>query len=1057
MHRLLLSLLILVALFTPALCAEETPKAGAFVFGEIKARPIGPAVMGGRIAALDATPGSPSTIWVGAASGGVWKSIDDGTTFKPVFDKYTQSIGAIAIDPSSADTVWVGTGESWVRNSVSIGTGVYRTTDGGESWTVMGLGDTQHISRILVHPKKSDTVYVCATGHLWDANQERGVFRTTDGGKNWEKILYVDANTGCSDLAIDPQEPGILYAGMWQFRRYPDFFESGGAGSGLHKSTDGGKSWTKIQKGLPEGMLGRIAVAVSPSRPSVLYALVEAKKTGMYRSNDFGSSWEQVNTGFNVTVRPFYFALVVVDPTDYNRVYKPGLSLGISSDGGKSFNAPLGFGGGVHSDHHALWIDPRNPSVLLLGTDGGLYRSSDRGGTWHFLNSLPISQFYQVSVDNEMPYNVYGGLQDNGSWTGPSRAAGGIGNRHWRNLGGGDGFHVVPDPTDSDVVFFESQGGNIVRIRQSTGETRDIKPLPAAGEPAFRFNWNTPIHASRNEPGTIYLGSQFLFRTRDRGESWERISPDLTTNDPRKQRQKLSGGLSIDNSTAENHTTIITVNESPLDGKVIWVGTDDGNLQLTRDGGKSWTNVVANVPGLPASTWVSNVEAGHHHPGVAYVTFDGHRTGDMKTYVYRTRDFGQSWESLVTGDLAGYAQVIREDPVAPHLLFLGTEFGLFISIDGGANWAPYRENFPPVPVDGIAIHPRDSDVILATHGRGVWIIDDITPLRNLEPEALSSDVVMLPSRETVQMIPAYEQRFDGDAEFSGPTPGEIASIHYYLNRRHIIGDSRVEIYDSSGNLVSTLPAGKRRGINRVEWPMRLDPPKLPPATSLVISQGAFYGPRVPLGTYTVRLVKGKETHESTIRLVPDPRSTHSAEDRAIQNESVMALYRMLSRLTLLVDQSLDLRDRAREAAARLGGSDHRALTSFANQMEAFRATLVSTSEAGWLSGDEKLREEMGALYGSINSYDGRPTASQLARKNTLEVELAAAEQKFESMLAKDLAGINRRLERRRLEPLGPLTGEEWEKKKKSVGTSTAAGKLPRRMVGILDLFFPHAW
>jgi photosystem II stability/assembly factor-like uncharacterized protein len=508
----------------------------------LSARALGPAAMSGRIAAIDAYPGERLTIYVGSASGGVWKSSNGGITFKPVFDKYTQSIGAVALDPSNPNTVWVGTGESWVRNSVSVGTGIYKSRDGGETWQAMGLADSEHISRIIVHPRDGNTVYVCALGHLWNGNSERGVFRTTDGGKKWEKALFVNDDTGCSDLAIDPQEPRILYAGMWQVRRLPWTFTSGGAGSGLFKSTDGGETWRQIRKGLPEGELGRIALAVAPSRPNVLYAVVEARKTALYRSDDLGESWMEMNSSFNIQARPFYFAHVVVDPKEFNRVYKPGFLLTVSEDGGKTFGGiylgPETFlGGGVHGDHHALWINPKDTNQLVLGTDGGAYISADRGAHWRLAGTLPVSQFYHVSYDFDQPYNVYGGLQDNGTWMGPSRRTGGIANRHWRNLAWGDGFWALVDRSEPDIVYAEWQGGKLERVRRSTGETKSIQPWPREGEPELRFNWNSPIHVSPTQPGVVYFGAQFLYRSRDRGESWERISADLTSNDPSKQRQ----------------------------------------------------------------------------------------------------------------------------------------------------------------------------------------------------------------------------------------------------------------------------------------------------------------------------------------------------------------------------------------------------------------------------------------------------------------------------------------------------------------------------------------
>ena len=1016
-----------VAFSALSLFADDAVKLDSSTLGGLRARSIGPAAMGGRIAAIDGVGDSPATIWVGAASGGVWKSTDDGTTFKPVFDEYTQSIGAIAIDPSHHDTVWVGTGESWMRNSVSVGTGVYKTTDGGASWKLLGLEDSEHIARIAVDPQQSDTAYVCATGHLWNSNEERGVFKTTDGGKTWKKMLYVDADTGCSDLQLDPEMPSVVYAGMWQFRRQPDFFNSGGAGSALYKSTDGGEHWQKLTSGIPAGHLGRIAVAVAPSRPSVVYALIESKKTALYRSDDLGEHWRAVNDSFNITVRPFYFARIVVDPADFNRVYKPGLSLSYSTDGGNSFSGPAMGGGAVHGDHHALWINPKDPTEMFLGTDGGLYQSRDRAQHWTYRNVLPVSQFYHVAYDMERPYNVYGGLQDNGSWTAPSVATGGVANRHWRNLGGGDGFAVAPDPNDSDIVYLESQGGHIVRVHRSTGETREINPFAKEGETKLRFNWNTPIYPSPTQKGVIYIGAQHLLRSKDRGDSWERISPDLTTNDQSRQKQLESGGLSVDNSSAENYTTIITMSESPKNPNVIWVGTDDGNLQVTRDGGKSWTNVVSNVPGLPKRTWVSGVDASNADENAAYATFDGHRTGDMKPYVFKTADGGKTWTPLATADVKGFAQVVREDYVNPKLLFLGTEFGLFVSVDGGANWAQFKENFPPVAVDDIAVHRREGDVILATHGRGIYIIDDITPLRAVTSEVLEKDVAMLPSRPSPLAIEAGEQRSEGDSGFVSGGVDETASITYYLKKRHIVGDSRVEVYDPSGNLISTLPAGKRRGINRVAWPMRMRAPRMPAGNSIVMEGGSFYGPRVPEGTYTVKLVKGKETYSSTVQLVADPRTNYSAEDRALQQKTVRRLHAMVENFTFLTQRVLDLRDQAGAAAQKLTGGEKKQLADLAGKLDAMHKTLVATREGGWLSGEEQLRERLGMLYGAVNTYDGRPTDSQIAEMENLSKLLDQKAASLDAIVKQDLVAANRILKSRTLAEIALLQRADWDK------------------------------
>ncbi|MGD1216075.1 MAG: glycosyl hydrolase [Terriglobales bacterium] len=1001
-------------------------------------RAIGPAAMGGRIADIAAVhEGQRLTIYVGSASGGVWKSVDGGTTFKPIFDKQPSlSIGAVAIDPSNPQTVWVGTGESWVRNSVSVGTGIYRTRDGGENWEAVGLPDSEHISRIIVHPKDSNTVYACALGHLWNSNTERGVFKTTDGGKTWNKLLYRNDSTGCAEMAMDPQDPGVLYAAMWDVRREPHNFRSGGPGSGLFKSTDSGATWHELRKGLPQGDLGRIGIAVAPSDHARVYAVAEAKNhTALFRSDDAGESWAEVNNSFNVSGRPFYFARLAADPKNPDRVYKPGFFLTVSEDGGKSFSAAFstseGPGERLHSDLHALWINPENPDQMLLGTDGGVYQSLDRTNHWRFLSNLPVSQFYHVSADMADPYNVYGGLQDNGTWMAPSRATDGIANRHWRNIGMGDGFWAFSDPADADYAYAEYQGAMISRFRKSTGEAKDIKPLPRSGEPEFRFNWNAPIHMSANHPGTIYLGGQFLFRSRDHGESWDRISPDLTTNDPARQHQEMSGGLTIDNSDAEKFETIYTIAESPKNGDVIWAGTDDGNVQITRDGGKHWTNVAKNISGLPAGTWVSTIEASHFDPATAYATFDGHATGDMKTYVYRTKDYGKTWTSLSTSELSGYAHVVREDLVNANLLFVGTEFGLFISIDGGVHWAQFKGSLPNVAVRDVAVHPRESDLILATHGRGIYILDDLTPIRALTPELLSKDLVMLPSRPSVLALPAAEQRFDGDAEFLGRTLPEAAAIVYYQKKRHIFGDLKLDIYDPKGQLLTSLQGDKRRGLNRVQWPERAKPPKMPPAAGLVENEYVFYGPQVQEGTYTVKLTKGKETYSSDVKLVPDPRSKSTAEDRELQHKTVTQLYDMLAQLTYIVDATSELREQARQRAAAVSDDKLKEqLNGLAQKLEDFRSSLVSVKEGGMITGEKKLRENLGELYGAVNGYSGRPTQSQIGSTTVLQKKLDEAGAQFQSIATSQIPPLNTALQGKNLEPLRVTSREDWDKKQK---------------------------
>ncbi|HEX7487076.1 MAG TPA: hypothetical protein VF332_13055 [Vicinamibacterales bacterium] len=1024
MKRMPIAIVLAVAFtaWMPVSAVAQGVKFESEMFGGLEARPIGPATMSGRISAVDAVPGDRLTIYAGTAGGGLWKSVDGGIQFKPIFDKYNQSIGAVTVDPSKPATIWVGTGETWVRNSVSLGDGIYRSGDGGENWSKLGLDATERIARIVVDPRESNTVFACATGHLFDDHPDRGVYRTKDGGKTWDKVLYVAPDVGCADLAIDPQTPNVLYAGMWQFRRTPSFFTSGGPKGGLFRSTDGGSTWQQVRKGLPSGDIGRIALAVAPSKPGVIYATVEAAKTALYRSEDRGESWMEVNSSSLVNSRPFYFSRMIVDPVNPDRVYKMGQIAAVSNDRGGTFSG-LGnlniYGSSYHSDVHDIWVNPKNTEQIVVGTDGGIYVSLDRGATWRFVGSLPVGQFYHVSYDMEWPFNVYGGLQDNSSWFGPSKRSGGIPNRLWQSLSGGDGFWTFADPNDPDVIYDEIQGGNLFRIRRSTLESKDIKPSPQKGEPKYRFNWNTPIHLSPARHGTIYYGAQFLFRSRDQGESWERISPDLTTNDPAKQRQTDSGGLTPDNSTAENHCTIFAIGESPKNANIIWVGTDDGNLQVTEDGGKTWDNVAGNLPGVPRSTWVSSVEPSRFAEGTAYVTLDGHMTGDTKAYLFRTADFGKTWQALATADVKGYAHVVKEDPVNRDLIFLGTEFGLFISIDGGTQWAQYTAGLPNVAVWDIAIHPRDHDVVLATHGRALYVIDDISPLRKLTPAVLDAEAAFLDARPQWMVNGTSDFGFNGDGEFVGRSPAEAAVITYYLKKRHLFGDLKVEIYDAAGKMLASINGGKRKGINRVEWPMRSDPPRFAPGSGIIPNLYALMGPRALEGTYTVKLVKGKDTYTTQIRLVPDPRSKATAADRRAQREVVDQLFAIVERSTDLIQGIAGMRDQATARAGRLPAADplRKRLEVFAAAMEKQRTALVATSKGEGISGDERLREELGTLYGNVNGFDGRPTKSQVDRMGVLAAELDAATATFKAATARELALLNPALSKRKIDPI----------------------------------------
>ncbi|MHB8653185.1 MAG: WD40/YVTN/BNR-like repeat-containing protein [Terriglobia bacterium] len=1037
------STVFLVFLFALALATRlgaQEVKFDSDTISGLGARNIGSAAMSGRVPALTAVKEDGRlTVYVGAASGGVWKSVNGGTTFKPVFDKQpVQSIGAIAVDPSAPKTIWVGTGEGWTRNSTSIGDGIYKSTDGGDNWTNMGLKDSERIAKILVDPRDGNTVYACVPGKLWSDGDDRGVYKTTDGGKSWEKILKgANLSTGCSMITMSSRNSKVLYAGMWDFRRKGWTFRSGGenptapSGSSLFKTTDGGATWTNLDaqsaQGLPAKPWGRIAVAAAPSNPDVVYAMIESTHTALFRSDDAGKTWQKRDASQMMVWRPFYFANLIVDPKNENRIYKPDGGLIVSNDGGRSFS---GISGGAHGDFHDVWIDPDNTNHVITGDDGGVWYSYDSGNTWWKGNNLPISQFYHVSVDMADPYHVYGGLQDNSVWMGDSAYPGGITNSQWENLYGGDGFWAFPDPTDKNYVYVEAQGGEIARVNRVTHEARGIKPQPNYGEGKLRFNWNTPIHMSPNEPGTIYIGAQFLFRSRDHGQTWDRISPDLTTNDPEKQKQEESGGVTVDNSAAETHTTIYSISESPRDGQTIWVGTDDGNLQVTRDGGKTWTNVVANVPGLPKASWVAWVEASRFNPGIAYAAFDRHTFGDMDPHVYKTADYGKTWVSIVMKDsgVRGYAHVIKEDIVSPNILFLGTEFGLWISLDGGKQWAQYKGgDFPNVAVDDIVVHPRESDLVLATHGRGIWIVDDISPLRQLTPEVMAQEAAFMKGKPAQQRLNASGGWSDGDATFVGANPPNAALITYYQKKRHIFGKMKIEILDDQGNLVDTVPANSRRGLSRVQWSMRLKAPRVPPAASAAFE--AAFGPRVLPGTYAVKLTRGQETYTTQLTVGLDRRAKFTLEDRRQEFAAVMRVYNLLGDMTFQVDRINGVRDGLSDRAAKLNADDpvRKRLMELSGKADEIRKKIVATKEGGAVTGEERIREKTTQLYGTLMDYEGRPGDYQLARIDSLKHELDDVTAEFDAFIAKALRDMNEALIRKKMEFIHTLTREDWDK------------------------------
>src|SRR5438874_1859518 len=1029
------SFLVATALFFGAMIshAEEAPYGPATISG-LDARNIGSATMSGRISAMAATrePSGKITLFVAAASGGVWKSDDGGTRYRPVFDEQSvQSIGAIAIDPSNTKNVWVGTGESWTRNSVSIGDGIYKSTDGGETWNHVGLEKSERIARIAVTPGKSDTVFAAVPGALWSDSSDRGLYKTSDGGKAWKQVLKgANLSTGCTDVAIDPTNPNTMFACMWDFRRKGWEYRSGGDGpdkpsaSGLFRSNDGGETWKEItleaNKGFPKKPYGRLAVAIAPSNSKRVYCFVESPASALFVSDDGGATWEQRDKSNWMVWRPFYFARLVVDPKNPDRLFKPDGALILSEDGGKSFAMVGGFQGS-HGDDHDVWIDPTNPQTVFAGDDGGMWYSYNGGSKWWKGENLPVSQFYHVSVDDEDPYRVYGGLQDNSSWVGDSQYPGGITNHRWENMYGGDGFWMFPDPADADYIYAEYQGGEIARVNRQTHEARNIKPRPNYNE-KLRYNWNTPIALSPNEKGTVYIGAQFLFRSRDHGHNWERISPDLTTNDPQKQKQEQSGGVTVDNSSAEMHTTIYSISESPKDKNLIWVGTDDGNIQLTRDSGKTWNNVVGDVPGLPKNSWVSWVQASDFDAATAYAAFDRHTFGDMAPYVFRTSDYGKTWTPLVNAQdakgIRGYAHVIKEDLEKPDLLFLGTEFGLWVSIDGGKNWAQFKGNhFPAVAVRDLAIQPRENDLVLATHGRGIWIVDDIVPLRNLTNDVTSQDVAFVSARPVQQRIEGSGGWANGDAVFVGDNPPDAAVITYYQKTRHLFGKLRIEILDSAKRVVDEVPASKRSGLNRVNWSMREKPPHVPPAAQIAFASSR--GPRLVPGDYTVRLTKAGKAYETKLTIGLDRRAKFTAEDRKAQYDAAMKVHTLFNDESALMDRILSLRRDVAKTGSALPENDalKKNTKGFDDKIENIRKKIVATKEGGAITGEERLREHTDQLYGALLSYEGKPGDYQLAYIDALRHELQDVTKDFDQLLAQDLPGLNNSLKSKGQPPI----------------------------------------
>lgn len=993
--RFPLPLLVICLLASTALAqnggATKSPMEEAF--SRLEYRSIGPAIMGGRIADVEGVPGDPNVVYVASASGGLWKTTNGGVTWKPIFERQgTFSIGDIALAPSNPDVVWVGTGESNVRNSVSFGDGVYKSTDGGKTWQHMGLKETEHISAIVINPQNPDIVYIGALGHAFGPNDERGVFMTTDGGQTWTKTLFIDNQHGVADLEIDPTNPNILYAGMWSFERKPWTHRSGSEKGGVYKSIDGGRTWNKLTNGLPK-LMGRIGVRVAPSNPNVVYVIVESKDGTLYRSDDRGENFRNVSKNTDIVSRGFYYTRVRVDPTNENHIFAVASTLYNSVDGGKTFRSITGR---THIDYHALWLDPKNPKRMWHGQDGGIAVTYDGGETWEAVYNIPLGQFYQVHADNSQPfYKVMGGLQDNGSWTGPSRTRepAGIMNDDWRMVSFGDGFYVINNPDNPDQYLSESQGANIVSTDFKTREQQLVNPWGrgSGGGPAasnkYRFNWNSPIVFSPHEKTTVYLAGNVVFKSPDFGKTWEQISPDLTTNDPEKLKD-AGGPIAIENSTAEYHSTIISIAESPIQKGQIWVGTDDGNLQLTTDGGKNWSNLIKNVSGLAANSPVSHVEPSRTDASTTFVAFDRHMFDDFRPYIFKTTDSGKSWTNI-SGNLPAkaYVQVVREDPKNRNLLYAGTELGLFASYSGGKEWMPLNlKNLPNVSVHDILVHPRENDLILATHGRSIWIFDDATVIQQMTPTILNSNAHLFSVRPALRYASVFTRYGIGDKQFTGPNPPNGALITYYLkDKLDEKATLKLQVFDSAGKLVQDIERPSReKGLNRAAWNLRLGGAEVrrPPTEEQLAFGGGSRGPQVLPGTYTVKLTVNDKILEEKVEVKLDP--TVNVPVAALQEAQDMQikLRDMQSNINLSLRFLDSLETQLKNTQATMKGLQKepdkdlmKALEEYIKELDKMEDRLSARNEGLGFAGHDQVADLIGNLYFTLD-VNSAPTAGQ---------------------------------------------------------------------------------
>ncbi|WOJ94035.1 sialidase [Congregibacter variabilis] len=979
-------LFLLVLCLSPQLMAQPNI--------QLAPRSIGPAGMSGRITSIAVVPSDKDVWYIGSASGGLWKTVNAGTTFEPVFDaQAVQSIGAVAVSPSDPDVIYVGTGEGNPRNSQSSGNGIYKSEDGGISWMYLGLEASRNVHRLIVHPKNAQIVWAGVLGDPFKPSDTRGVYKSVDGGESWKRVLHSNDRSGIADLVIDPGNPDKLMAALWEFERSPWDSSSGGMGSGLFVSHDGGETWLEPEQasGLPAKPYGRIGLAIAASDTDRVYALVESQKNALYRSNDGGSSWEMVNTE-SIGSRPFYFAEMHVDTQNPDRVYNLYSRLARSENAGEDFEVIEDWGMEVHADHHAFWIDPDNADFIIDGTDGGLYWTRDRGEHWRFAENLPLGQFYHVTLDDAVPYKVYGGLQDNGTWYGPSEVwnRSGIRNSYWQELAFNDGFDVVLEREPSHWLYALWQGGMLVRVNTQTGQRKTIAPVEADKD--LRFNWNTAIAGDPFASGTLYIGSQFVHKSADHGASWEIISPDLTTNDPDKQRQHQSGGLSIDATTAENHTTLTVIAPSSLKKGLIWVGSDDGKVHLTRNGGRRWIDLTANLVGAPAHGWIKQIIPSTYQAGEAFVVIDNHLLGDWTPYLLHTRDYGKSWRNVLEGQkLPSYALSFVQDPKEPRLMFLGTEFGLYASLDAGETWQQWTQGYPSASTMDLKIHDREGDLVLASFGRSIWILDDLTPWRELAatPAVTAKPIHLFAPPNTYQPVidQAVGQRLSPDNLFSGDNNARQALISFWINDADIESVTITILAD--GKLVREWDAPVSQGMNRTSWDLQWQGQDIyGPLMSPVLER-----PLAAPGSYQLTVKVGGLSQTQDLILLADPRvdfkASHYAENLAYRQtiESLQKQSKSVTRVLADMEEKLD------QAAATMPQEDADELRRLIDELW---ARIEFREFQGVISDSKKLSHRLSKAFYYTHSPYEKLTANdhkflQLLEKQTRAVLLSFSE------------------------------------------------------------------